>query len=49
MRIRNGEVCYGPNLGYGPFGAKVSMDCKLGGAHIRPVGNEDDVSRAREA
>ena len=22
--IRNGEVCYGPNLGYGRFGAKVS-------------------------
>src|SRR5213079_1345518 len=25
-RIRNGEVCYWPNLGYGRFGAKVSMD-----------------------
>jgi len=24
-RIRNGEVCYWPNLGYGRFGAKVSM------------------------
>ncbi len=35
---RNGEVCYGPNLGHGRFGAKVTMDCKLGGAHIRPVG-----------
>ena len=26
MRIRNGEVCYWPNLGYGRFGAKVTMD-----------------------
>lgn len=26
VRIRNGEVCYWPNLGYGKFGAKVSMD-----------------------
>ena len=24
--IRNGEVCYWPNLGYGRFGSKVSMD-----------------------
>ncbi|TAK51666.1 MAG: insecticidal toxin complex protein, partial [Bacteroidetes bacterium] len=26
VRIRNGEICYWPNLGYGKFGAKVSMD-----------------------
>ena len=26
VRIRNGEVCYWPNLGYGAFGAKVTMD-----------------------
>jgi RHS repeat-associated protein len=26
VRIRNGEVCYWPNLGYGHFGAKVTMD-----------------------
>ena len=25
-RIRNGEVCYWPNLGYGRFGPKVTMD-----------------------
>jgi len=25
-RIRYGEVCYWPNLGYGKFGAKVTMD-----------------------
>jgi RHS repeat-associated protein len=24
VRIRNGEICYWPNLGYGKFGAKVS-------------------------
>ena len=26
VRIRAGEVCYWPNLGYGHFGAKVAMD-----------------------
>src|SRR5829696_4525713 len=26
VRIRNGEACYWPNLGYGCFGAKVTMD-----------------------
>ncbi len=26
VRVRLGEVCYWPNLGYGRFGAKVSMD-----------------------
>lgn len=26
VRIRNGEVCYWPNLGYGRFGQKVTMD-----------------------
>jgi hypothetical protein len=26
VRIRNGEVCYWPNLSYGKFGAKVTMD-----------------------
>jgi RHS repeat-associated protein len=26
VRIRNSEVCYWPNLGYGCFGAKVTMD-----------------------
>lgn len=26
VRIRNGEVCYWPSLGYGRFGAKMSMD-----------------------
>lgn len=26
IRIRNGEICYWPNLGYGRFGAKVTMD-----------------------
>jgi RHS repeat-associated protein len=25
VRIRNGEICYWPNKGYGRFGAKVSM------------------------
>lgn len=26
LRIRNGEVCYWPNIGYGRFGAKVTLD-----------------------
>jgi RHS repeat-associated protein len=26
VRIRNGEICYWPNLGYGQFGGKVAMD-----------------------
>lgn len=26
VRVRNGDVCYWPNLGYGCFGAKVTMD-----------------------
>ncbi len=26
VRIRNGEVCYWPNIGYGRFGKKVTMD-----------------------
>jgi RHS repeat-associated protein len=26
VRIRNGEVCYWPNLGFGKFGAKITMD-----------------------
>jgi hypothetical protein len=26
VRIRNGEICYWPNLGYGKFGSKISMD-----------------------
>jgi RHS repeat-associated protein len=26
VRIRNGEICYWPNVGYGHFGAKVTMD-----------------------
>jgi RHS repeat-associated protein len=26
IRIRNGELCYWPNLGYGRFGARVTMD-----------------------
>ena len=26
VRIRNGEVCYWPNMGYGDFGKKIGMD-----------------------
>lgn len=26
VRIRQGEICYWPNLGYGRFGAKIQMD-----------------------
>ena len=27
VRVRNDEVCYWPNTGFGRFGAKVTMDC----------------------
>jgi RHS repeat-associated protein len=26
IRVRNGEICYWPNLGYGRFGGKITMD-----------------------
>ncbi|HON35760.1 MAG TPA: SpvB/TcaC N-terminal domain-containing protein [Methanothrix sp.] len=26
VQIRNGEICYWPNLGYGRFGARITMD-----------------------
>jgi RHS repeat-associated protein len=26
VRIRNGEICYWPNLGYGNFGTRITMD-----------------------
>jgi RHS repeat-associated protein len=26
VRVRNGEVCYWPNMGYGRFGPKITMD-----------------------
>ena len=26
VRVRNGEICYWPNIGFGRFGAKVTMD-----------------------
>jgi RHS repeat-associated protein len=26
LRIRNGEICYWPNFGYGRFGSKITMD-----------------------
>jgi len=26
VRIRNGEICYWPNMGYGKFGAKIQLD-----------------------
>ncbi|TMQ09542.1 MAG: hypothetical protein E6J90_37785 [Deltaproteobacteria bacterium] len=26
VRVRNGDVCYWPNLGHGRFGAKITMD-----------------------
>ena len=32
VRIRNGEVCYWPNLGYGRFGAKVDDGQRAAGS-----------------
>ena len=37
VRIRNGEVCYWPNLGYGRFGPKVTMDATRPMPALRPA------------
>jgi RHS repeat-associated protein len=34
VRVRNGEVCYWPNLGYGRFGPKVTMSGAPGFDHL---------------
>ena len=44
-RIRNGEVCYWPNLGYGIFGAKITM----GGAPHFDFPDQFENSRIRTA
>ena len=41
VRIRNGEVCYWPNLGYARFGAKVTMD------HAPHLDNPDQFDQKR--
>lgn len=41
VRIRNGEVCYWPNLGYGRFGAKIAMD------HAPHFDHPDQFEQAR--
>ncbi|MEP3890333.1 MAG: SpvB/TcaC N-terminal domain-containing protein [Hellea sp.] len=43
VRIRNGSICYWPNLGYGRFGARVEMD----GAPYFGAEDEFDASRLR--
>jgi RHS repeat-associated protein len=45
VRIRNGEICYWPNLGYGRFGAKVTMD----DAPLFDNGDQFDQQRVRLA
>ncbi|HLG56083.1 MAG TPA: SpvB/TcaC N-terminal domain-containing protein [Vicinamibacterales bacterium] len=45
VRVRNGEVCYWPNVGYGRFGAKVIMD----DAPVFDVRDRFDPSRIRFA
>lgn len=45
VRIRNGEVCYWPNLGYGRFGAKVAM----GGSPVFDYADMFDPKRIRVA
>ena len=37
VRIRNGEVCYWPNHGYGRFGTKVTMDKRSALRPPRPL------------
>jgi RHS repeat-associated protein len=41
VRLRNGEVCYWPNLGYGRFGAKITMD------HAPQFDNPDQFDHKR--
>jgi RHS repeat-associated protein len=41
VRIRNGEVCYWPNLGYGRFGDRVTMD------HAPQFDNPDQFDHKR--
>lgn len=41
VRVRNGEICYWPNLGHGRFGAKVTMD------HSPQLDNPDAFDPAR--
>jgi Salmonella virulence plasmid 65kDa B protein/Insecticide toxin TcdB middle/C-terminal region/Insecticide toxin TcdB middle/N-terminal region/FG-GAP-like repeat len=45
VRIRNGEVCYWPSLGYARFGAKITMD----GAPIFDFPDQFDHKRIRLA
>ncbi len=45
VRIRNGEVCYWPNQGYGRFGAKVTMD----GSPVFDLADRFDPRRIRLA
>ncbi len=45
VRIRNGEMCYWPNLGYGRFAAKVVMD----GAPVFDTPDHFDQRRVRLA
>ena len=43
VRIRHGEVCYWPSLGYGRFGAKVTM----GNAPLFDTHDQFDPKRLR--
>ena len=45
VRIRNGEVCYWPNLGHGAFGAKITMD----GSPLFDAPDQFDQQRIRLA
>jgi RHS repeat-associated protein len=45
VRIRNGEICYWPNLGFGRFGAKITMD----NAPVFDVEDQFDQRRVRLA
>ena len=45
VRLRNGEVCYWPNLGYGRFGAKVTLE----NSPVFAVADEFDARRLRFA
>lgn len=46
VRITDGEICYWPNLGYGRFGAKVTMD-HAPRFHQNPAGAIEETDESR--
>ena len=47
VRVRNSEVCYWPNLGYGRFGTKVTMDLSSDAEHPPCFDHPDQFDHKR--